>query len=98
MPKKPLKSIPEFATEAEERAFWERHSSADYVDWDRGVEVPPDAMPLLQRSSPGVQVVAEVPADDWAALTALADRRGVSPQALAGALLRDGIEKARKSA
>ena len=30
---KPLKPIPEFASEAEERAFWEKHDSADYVDW-----------------------------------------------------------------
>lgn len=27
------RAIPDFASEAEERAFWERHDSADYVDW-----------------------------------------------------------------
>lgn len=32
---KPLKPIPKFASEAEERAFWERHDSADYVDWSK---------------------------------------------------------------
>lgn len=30
---KPLKHIPSFASEAEERAFWEAHDSADYVNW-----------------------------------------------------------------
>lgn len=97
MPKQP-KPVPEFATEAEERAFWDAHSSADYVDWDQAIEVPLDAMPLLTRSPARVQVVAEVPPDDWAALTVLARRRGVSPEVLAGALLREGIEKARMSA
>lgn len=98
MSKKPLKVAPPLHTEAEFRAFWETHSTADYMEWDDALDVPPDAMPLLQRSPPGVQVVAEVPSDDWAALTVLAHRRGVSPQALAGALLREGIAKARTSA
>jgi predicted DNA binding CopG/RHH family protein len=34
MPKK-APDIPAFATEAEERAFWERHDSADRIDWHR---------------------------------------------------------------
>ena len=29
-----LKPIPVFASEAEERAFWETHDSTEYVDWD----------------------------------------------------------------
>ena len=28
-----LKKIPEFESEAEERAFWESHDSSDYLDW-----------------------------------------------------------------
>ena len=28
-----LKQIPRFESEAEERAFWERHDSTEYVDW-----------------------------------------------------------------
>lgn len=31
---KQLKPIPFFASEAEERAFWETHDSTEYVDWD----------------------------------------------------------------
>lgn len=30
-----LKRIPEFKSEAEERAFWESHDSSDYVDWHK---------------------------------------------------------------
>lgn len=28
------KPVPAFASEAEERAFWESHDSTEYVDWD----------------------------------------------------------------
>lgn len=31
--KKPLKAVPRFANEAEERVFWETHDSSDYLDW-----------------------------------------------------------------
>ena len=31
------KSVPAFASEAEERAFWESHDSAGYVNWDDAV-------------------------------------------------------------
>lgn len=30
-----LKPIPKFASEAEERAFWESHDSTGYIDWSR---------------------------------------------------------------
>lgn len=33
---KQLKPIPKFATEADERAFWEMHDSTDYLDWGGG--------------------------------------------------------------
>ncbi|MDD5389081.1 MAG: CopG family antitoxin [Gallionellaceae bacterium] len=33
------KPIPRFETEDEERAFWETHDSADYVDWSKATAV-----------------------------------------------------------
>lgn len=33
------KKIPEFKTEAEERAFWESHDSSDYLDWQQAKPV-----------------------------------------------------------
>jgi predicted DNA binding CopG/RHH family protein len=35
--KRPLKPIPEFPSEAEERAFWEspKNDSTEYVDWSK---------------------------------------------------------------
>ncbi len=41
------KPIPKFADEAEERAFWESHDSADYVAWSKAERV---RMPNLKRS------------------------------------------------
>lgn len=32
---KPLKTIPTFENEDEERAFWGTHDSTEYVDWDQ---------------------------------------------------------------
>jgi hypothetical protein len=29
------KPVPKFKSEAEERAFWEEHDTADYLDWSR---------------------------------------------------------------
>lgn len=40
---KTFKPIPHFHSEAEEREFWQTHSSTDYVDWSkakRGIKFP----------------------------------------------------------
>ncbi|NOT16825.1 MAG: hypothetical protein HOP20_02005 [Sulfuriferula sp.] len=39
---KALKSIPKFADEAEEQAFWDKADSADYLDWStaRNIVLP----------------------------------------------------------
>ena len=36
---KPLKTIPKFANETEERAFWEQHDSTDYLDWTKAQQI-----------------------------------------------------------
>jgi predicted DNA binding CopG/RHH family protein len=47
---KPLKPIPEFNTEAEERAFWESpgNDSTEYVDWSKAKLV---SFPKLRPST-----------------------------------------------
>lgn len=37
--KKKLKDIPEFKNENEEREFWGKADSSDYVDWDDATPV-----------------------------------------------------------
>ena len=46
---KKLKPVPYFETEAEERAFWESHDSADYVDWSKAHRA---RFPNLKLTSP----------------------------------------------
>ena len=67
---KRLKPIPRFATESEERYFWENNDSFDYVDWDKAASVrfPNLVVRSLDRASSG----AVAPADDNA-LVATAD-------------------------
>jgi predicted DNA binding CopG/RHH family protein len=37
--RKPNKVIPKFANEAEERVFWEKHDSSEYLDWTQAQRV-----------------------------------------------------------
>jgi len=52
MKKKETKSIPAFASEAEEREFWMTHDSVDYMDWSKGRRtVFPNLKPSTQTIS-----------------------------------------------
>ena len=58
---KQLKPIPAFASEAEERAFWESHDSTEYVDWDKAkLVVFPN---LRMTATAGGAVAPETDAD-----------------------------------
>lgn len=52
MTKKP-KPIPAFASEAEERAFWESHDSADYLDLSKAERV---RFPNLKPSTKAISL------------------------------------------
>jgi hypothetical protein len=43
-----LKSIPAFATELEERAFWESHDSSVHMDW---AKAQPVSLPNLKPTT-----------------------------------------------
>jgi predicted DNA binding CopG/RHH family protein len=45
---KQTKAIPKFATEAQERAYWEKHDSTDYLDWSKAKKV---ALPNLKPTT-----------------------------------------------
>ena len=52
MSKKADKTIPTFASEAEERAFWESHDSAALLDWSQAQRVTlPNLKPTTQSIS-----------------------------------------------
>jgi len=48
-----LEPIPAFRNEAEERAFWESHDTADYVDWGRAERV---VLPNLKPTTTSISL------------------------------------------
>lgn len=49
---KQLKTIPKFANEAQERAFWEADDSTDYLDWSKANKVTlPNLKPTTKTIS-----------------------------------------------
>jgi len=49
---KPTKAIPQFATEAEERAYWETHDSTEHLDWSKARKVSlPNLKPTTKTIS-----------------------------------------------
>ena len=50
---KKLKRVPKFASEAEERAFWESHDTADYFDLSKAV---PASFPNLKPSTQAISI------------------------------------------
>ena len=45
---KRIKAIPQFANEADERAYWEIHDSTEHLDWSKAKKV---ALPNLQPTT-----------------------------------------------
>ena len=50
---KQLKPVPDFADEAEERAFWETHDTTDHVDWSTA---RPARLPNLKPSTRAISL------------------------------------------
>jgi predicted DNA binding CopG/RHH family protein len=48
-----LKPVPEFSSEAEERAFWESADSTDYLDWNKAERA---RFPNLKPSSTSISI------------------------------------------
>ena len=47
------RTVPQFATETEERAFWESQDSTDHVDWSKAEKV---RLPNLKPSSTSISL------------------------------------------
>jgi len=96
MPKrKQLKPIPRFRSESDERAFWETHDTADYVDWSRA------RVSLFPNLKPSTETISlRLPASLLAELKILANKRDVPYQSLLKVFLAERIahEIARQGA
>lgn len=89
---KKLKKIPRFKTEAEERAFWEKHDSSDYVDWSQAQS---STLPNLKPSTKTISI--RLPEGLLYSLKVEANKRDMPYQSLIKVLLAEDIKEIRKS-
>ena len=83
-----MKKIPEFKTEAEEREFWRRHDSSEYMDW---LDAAPAVLPKLKPSTRTISV--RLPESMLEELKVLANKRDVPYQSLLKAFLAERIRR-----
>lgn len=83
---KPLKPIPKFASEAEERAFWEKHDSADYVDWTKAKRT---VLPNLKPTTKTISL--RLPQHMLDSIKAAANARDVPYQSLIKVWLKEKL-------
>ena len=93
MPKKRLKPIPRFRTEAEEREFWASHDTTQYVDWSRA---EPAVFPNLHPSTETISL--RLPAPLLADLKTLANQRDVPYQSLLKVFLAEQVRLEQSAA
>jgi predicted DNA binding CopG/RHH family protein len=82
-----LKPVPEFATEAAERAFWETHDSADYVDWSKAERV---RLPNLKPSTTSISI--RLPLGLLERIKVAANKRDMPYQSLIKVWLAEKVE------
>ena len=81
------KPIPSFESEAEERAFWESHDSAEYVDWSRAERV---RLPNLKPSTKAISL--RLPLDLLERIKVAANKRDVPYQSLIKVRLSEKLD------
>ncbi|MFH0909147.1 MAG: BrnA antitoxin family protein [bacterium] len=87
------KKLPNFASEDQERAFWAKHDSADYIDWSKAERV------TLPNLKPSVKTISlRLPEAMIAELKLLANKRDVPYQSLLKVFLAERIERELKIA
>lgn len=89
----PRTAPPAFASEAEERAFWEDHDTTDYVDWSAAKRIQ---FPNLKPSTATISL--RLPEGMLAELKVLANQRDVPYQSLLKVFLAERLaaERTRK--
>ncbi len=85
---KSSRQIPKFETEDEERAFWARADSTDFIDWRQGRRT---SLPDLKPSTKTISLrLSESLLDN---LKTLANRRDVPYQSLLKMFLAERVER-----
>ena len=87
-----VKAIPKFKTEAEERAFWEKHDSSDYVNWKQAQSV---AMPKLKPSTKTISL--RLPEGLLDSIKIEANKRDMPYHSLIKYWLADDVKQSRNA-
>ena len=87
-----VKTTPKFKTEAEERVFWEKHDSSDYVDWKQAQSV---SMPNLKPSTKTISF--RLPEGLLDSIKIKANKRDMPYQSLIKFWLADDVKESRNS-
>ncbi len=82
-----MKTIPTFKTEDEERKFWAKHDSTEYVDWSKAKRA---VFPNLKPSTQTISL--RLPQTLLEELKLLANKRDVPYQSLLKVFLSERIE------
>jgi predicted DNA binding CopG/RHH family protein len=85
MPKQ-LKPVPHFASEAQERKFWETRDSADYLDWSKAKHA---RFPNLKPSTTAISL--RLPISLLEQIKVAANKRDVPYQSLIKAWLAEKV-------
>ena len=85
--KKKLKPVPRFRSEAEERAFWESHDTADYFDLSKARRV---RFPNLKLSTQPISL--RLPLDLLERIKIAANKRDVPYQSLIKVWLAEKLD------
>jgi predicted DNA binding CopG/RHH family protein len=85
------KQTPEFKTEAEERAFWEKHDSSELLDWRKAKLA---AFPNLKPSTKTISL--RLPEGLLDRIKIEANKRDMPYQSLIKAWLAENVEENQK--
>ena len=80
------RAVPKLANEAEERAFWETHDSAEYLDWSKAQKV---ALPNLKPTTKTISL--RLPQHLLDSIKAAANARDVPYQSLIKVWLQEKL-------
>lgn len=90
-PSKSAPAVPRFASEAEERAFWQETDTTDYVDWSQAKRV---RLPDLKPSTATISL--RLPEGMLEELKVLANQRDVPYQSLLKIFLAERLAAERE--
>ncbi len=89
---KKLKEIPKFKSEVEERKFWQKHDSADYLDWSKAKRI---TFPNLKPSTKAISI--RLPESLLVRIKVLANKRDIPYQSLIKNVLSEEFEHRAKT-